>query len=114
LQSLDLNSQGHKDKLKKRLKDFLKEPSKANEQALEIVSNQENKGALEETYFGCLDFEATCDQDSSFDYPNQIIEFPLVLLNSKGDIVDEFHSFVKPTEQLSQFCIELTGISQVC
>ena len=104
LESLALSPRGHKDRLKKRLKAFLK--SSPSDLGL-------HDSVQKETYFGCLDFEATCHKDSSFDYPNQIIEFPLVLLNSKGDLVDEFHSFVKPTEPLSAFCTELTGISQV-
>jgi 3'-5' exoribonuclease 1 len=75
--------------------------------------------------------EATCEKIEgpytrlAFSYPNEIIEFPVVLLkwqrmDEEGTEwalvqVDEFHSFVRPTwnPRLSSFCSELTGISQV-
>lgn len=86
--------------------------------------------------FVCNDPEPPLDS-----YPNEIIEWPVVLLQwqrrtvaSTGDQddddnneseeeeeegwhlvqVDEFHSFVKPTwaNRLSSFCTELTGITQ--
>ncbi|KXS10407.1 Exonuclease, partial [Gonapodya prolifera JEL478] len=60
-----------------------------------------------------FDVEATCDKVP--DYPNEIIEFPVVLVCGRTlDIVDEFHSYVKPTGNptLSEFCVSLTGIQQ--
>jgi len=74
--------------------------------------------------FLVLDVEATCVEESTFDYANEIIEWPVCLLRWKDkdpygratqlEIVDEFRSFVKPTwrPQLSQFCTTLTGITQ--
>ncbi|KAI6039010.1 ribonuclease H-like domain-containing protein [Pisolithus marmoratus] len=74
--------------------------------------------------FLVLDVEATCLQGAGFDWPNEIIEWPVCLLrwkdkSSKGmasqlEVVDVFRSFVKPTwkPQLSKFCTELTGITQ--
>ncbi|TFK90933.1 hypothetical protein K466DRAFT_573941 [Polyporus arcularius HHB13444] len=74
--------------------------------------------------FLVLDVEGTCVQGSGFDYPNEIIEWPVCLLrwkdkNSRGkarvlEVVDEFRSFVRPTwrPQLSSFCTTLTGITQ--
>ncbi|EGN95998.1 hypothetical protein SERLA73DRAFT_185475 [Serpula lacrymans var. lacrymans S7.3] len=74
--------------------------------------------------FLVLDVEATCLQGAGFEWPNEIIEWPVCLMkwkdkSSKGKasqlvVVDEFRSFVKPTwrPQLSQFCTELTGITQ--
>ncbi|KIJ69481.1 hypothetical protein HYDPIDRAFT_80257 [Hydnomerulius pinastri MD-312] len=74
--------------------------------------------------FLVLDVEATCLQGAGFDWPNEIIEWPVCLLrwkdkSAKGkasqlEIVDEFRSFVKPTwrPQLSEFCTDLTGITQ--
>ncbi|TEB36140.1 hypothetical protein FA13DRAFT_1623791 [Coprinellus micaceus] len=74
--------------------------------------------------FLVLDVEATCKQGTDFDYPNEIIEFPVCLMRwkDKGDgalasrleVVDEFRTFVRPTWRptLTEFCIELTGISQ--
>ncbi|KAJ7134947.1 ribonuclease H-like domain-containing protein, partial [Mycena crocata] len=73
--------------------------------------------------FLVLDVEATCQRGADFNYPNEIIEFPVCLLRWKdrdGDkasqlqVVDEFRSFVKPSwrPSLSEFCTELTGITQ--
>lgn len=70
-------------------------------------------------YYAIIDFECTCweNQESSKDpkYPHEIIEFPVVFLNSGSlQIEFEFHAYVKPVEQpiLSSFCTELTGITQ--
>ncbi|KAG0370753.1 hypothetical protein BGZ54_004254 [Gamsiella multidivaricata] len=66
-------------------------------------------------YYLCFDVEATCETGFSFEFPNEVIEFPVVLLDgSTFEIVDEFHSYVKPTHRptLSEFCVGLTGISQ--
>ncbi|GLB35330.1 putative exonuclease [Lyophyllum shimeji] len=74
--------------------------------------------------FLVLDVEATCQQGTDFSFPNEIIEFPVCLMRWKDrlddhrasqlEVVEEFRSFVKPTWQpvLSQFCTELTGITQ--
>ncbi|KAF7338474.1 3'-5' exonuclease eri1 [Mycena venus] len=73
--------------------------------------------------FLVLDVEATCEQGTTFDYPNEIIEFPVCLMRwkdrdggtaSKLETVAEFRSFVKPSwrSNLSKFCTELTGITQ--
>ncbi|KAI9566496.1 ribonuclease H-like domain-containing protein [Boletus coccyginus] len=74
--------------------------------------------------FLVLDVEATCFRGTGFDWSNEIIEWPVCLLRwkdkslkgraSRLEIVDEFRSFVKPTwrPQLSQFCTDLTGITQ--
>ncbi|NXN08910.1 ERI2 exoribonuclease, partial [Indicator maculatus] len=73
--------------------------------------------AAAEQHFGfliVLDFEATCWRDAGRRSP-EIIEFPAVLLNtSTGDIESEFHTYVQPQEHpvLSEFCTELTGITQ--
>ncbi|XP_064529022.1 ERI1 exoribonuclease 2 [Pseudopipra pipra] len=61
-----------------------------------------------------LDFEATCWGERQQRWP-EIIEFPAVLLNtSTGEIESEFHVYVQPQEHpvLSEFCTELTGITQ--
>ncbi|KAF9974719.1 hypothetical protein BGZ73_001838 [Actinomortierella ambigua] len=66
-------------------------------------------------YYLCFDVEATCEHGHSFTFPNEVIEFPIVLLDGKTfEVVDEFHSYVKPTFRpiLSDFCTELTGIQQ--
>ncbi|KDN48897.1 hypothetical protein K437DRAFT_81984 [Tilletiaria anomala UBC 951] len=53
------------------------------------------------------------------DYPNEIIEFPVVVLRWDADAQeykqgDVFHSYVKPIwrPRLSKFCRDLTGITQ--
>lgn len=78
----------------------------------------------ERQYFLVLDVEATCVPGNDFTWPNEIIEWPVVLLTwedmdeqgyaSKLKVVDEFRSYVRPTWRpaLTQFCMSLTGISQ--
>ncbi|KAL1926193.1 hypothetical protein VTP01DRAFT_6058 [Rhizomucor pusillus] len=66
-------------------------------------------------YYLFFDVEATCEANGGFTFPNEIIEFPVVLVDGKTfEIVDEFQSYVKPSinPTLSDFCKELTGISQ--
>lgn len=66
-------------------------------------------------YYLFFDVEATCEANGGFTFPNEIIEFPVVLVDGETfDIIDEFRSYVKPTinPTLSDFCKELTGISQ--
>ncbi|KAG0270354.1 hypothetical protein DFQ27_008369 [Actinomortierella ambigua] len=66
-------------------------------------------------YYLCFDVEATCEEGHSFNFPNEVIEFPVVLLDGRTlEVIDEFHSYVKPTFRpiLSDFCTELTGIQQ--
>lgn len=60
------------------------------------------------------DFEATCES-GSVDYPHEIIEFPVVVLDTASlQVVAEFHSYVRPVmnPKLTRFCTELTGITQ--
>ncbi|XP_067260120.1 ERI1 exoribonuclease 2 isoform X2 [Chanodichthys erythropterus] len=62
-----------------------------------------------------IDFESTCWREKN-GCGQEIIEFPAVLLNvSNGAVESEFHTFVQPQEHpvLSDFCTELTGITQV-
>ncbi len=64
-------------------------------------------------HFLILDFEATCDDQAPVE-PQEIIEFPGVVLDASGDSVAEFESFVRPVEnpRLRPFCTELTSITQ--
>ncbi|KAJ7098126.1 ribonuclease H-like domain-containing protein [Mycena belliarum] len=73
--------------------------------------------------FLLVDVEATCNAGTDFSYPNEIIEFPVCLMRwtdrdgdkaSRLEVIEEFRSFIKPSwrPQLSQFCTELTGITQ--
>jgi len=65
-------------------------------------------------YYAVLDFECTCERGARA-FNHEIIEFPVVFLNARTLKVEmEFRRYVRPTEKprLSQFCTELTGISQ--
>lgn len=66
-------------------------------------------------FYAVTDFEATCWDGTPNTEMQEIIEFPVVLLNAAtGEVVDEFQTFVRPLAQprLSTFCKRLTGISQ--
>ncbi|GFR99455.1 ERI1 exoribonuclease 2 [Elysia marginata] len=66
------------------------------------------------SYLIVIDFESTCWENDKL-RPQEIIEFPAVLLNTHtGQLEDEFHFYVQPSEFpiLSSFCQQLTGISQ--
>ncbi|XP_055299820.1 ERI1 exoribonuclease 2-like [Sitodiplosis mosellana] len=66
-------------------------------------------------YIICLDFEATCWEERDSENA-EIIEFGALLLNlQSGEIDSEFHEYVQPTYRpiLSEYCISLTGITQV-
>jgi len=67
-------------------------------------------------YLLVLDFEATCGES---DFPRnqmEVIEFPTLAydLQEKKE-VGKFHEYVKPVirPQLTEFCTNLTGITQV-
>ena len=65
-------------------------------------------------YYCVLDFEATCQEGSRIN-PQEIIEFPTVLIEaSTMRVVDEFQSYVRPVHnpKLTAFCTDLTGIQQ--
>lgn len=127
--------------MKKRLKSHYKK-QKLMQSAAE--------GGPTDTYYDYIcvvDFEATCEEDNPSDFHHEIIEFPMVLINThtleivswvlgEGRIVqflsagwvlyllmfsllflqvDSFQEYVKPelNPQLSDFCVKLTGITQV-
>ena len=58
----------------------------------------------------CIDFEATCYdklEKPPIGWQPEIIEFPAVLIDlQNGNILSEFHKFVRPTEtpEISKFC----------
>ncbi|KAL7416060.1 ribonuclease H-like domain-containing protein [Mrakia frigida] len=86
--------------------------------------------------FLVLDIEGTCESGKSFDFPNEVIEFPVVLVkwrpiaaasssSSSSDpqplhhqqelyVVDTFQTYVRPTwrPKLTLFATSLTGITQ--
>jgi 3'-5' exoribonuclease 1 len=66
-------------------------------------------------YYLVFDVEGTCDVESGFDYANEIIEFPVILVDGQTmEKIDTFHRYVRPQlhPKLTEFCIQLTGISQ--
>lgn len=89
-----------------------------------VAQKQDHRVKQPYDAFLVLDVEATCEEGTGFEWPNEIIEWPVCLMRWKDkseqgkacqlEIVDEFRSFVKPTwrPQLSQFCTDLTGITQ--
>jgi len=65
-------------------------------------------------YILVIDFECTCTNDNSLELM-EIIEFPIIVIDvKKREIANTFTSFVKPTVNpiLSEFCTQLTGITQ--
>lgn len=97
------------------------------EEGIEMIKEPTiDRTFVKQTYeaFLVLDVEATCMPGTDFNYPNEIIEWPVVLLRwrdkdaagraNKLEVVDQFRSFVKPTwrPSLSPFCTALTGITQ--
>ncbi|XBJ04811.1 hypothetical protein VPH35_023690 [Triticum aestivum] len=66
-------------------------------------------------YFVVLDFEATCEKGARI-YPQEIIEFPSVLVDGATGDLDpaEFRTYVRPQYHpaLTDFCRDLTGIRQ--
>lgn len=65
--------------------------------------------------FICVyDFECNCSKDLSEIKFNEIIEFPVVIVDVKQmKVAHVFHTYVRPTaeEQITPFCTELTGIT---
>lgn len=106
-----LDTRGVKDVMKKRLKNYYKK------QKLSLMQSVTEGGPTDAYYdfIGVVDFEATCEQDNPLDFTHEIIEFPMVLFNTRTlDIEDSFQEYVRPevNTQLSEFCIKLTGITQ--
>ncbi|SAM01558.1 hypothetical protein [Absidia glauca] len=114
LASMGLETKGHKPELKKRLRNAQKKLDNKDKNAQAQAKRSDIK-IQPFDYYLFFDVEATCVVDGGFEYPNEIIEFPVVLVDGQTfEIVDEFRSYVKPTinSTLSDFCINLTGITQ--
>ncbi|XP_075718432.1 3'-5' exoribonuclease 1 isoform X2 [Rhinoderma darwinii] len=105
LTELKMDTRGVKDVLKKRLKNYYKKQK---------LKESSDTNAYYD-YICVIDFEATCEEGNASDYIHEIIEFPIVLVNTGTlEIEDTFQCYVKPEikQQLSDFCINLTGITQ--
>lgn len=101
-----LNSKGVKEVLSRRLKNYYRKQRMKDES----IGTQCFKHLI------VIDFEATCESGRNPDYLHEIIEFPAILVKAEtGEIIGQFHSYCQPTlnPMLSEFCISLTGISQV-
>ncbi|XP_071797658.1 ERI1 exoribonuclease 2-like [Asterias amurensis] len=91
---------------------LLRRHSSATQQSRDV--RKVKKTNQEFAYLIVIDFESTCWKEKR-NGGQEIIEFPAVLLNtSTGSVESEFHTYVLPEEntQLSEFCTELTGITQ--
>ena len=72
-----------------------------------------SSSAAQPRYLLVLDFEATCGDSIK---TQEIIEFPTLLYDFHEDnIAATFHEYVRPIAHptLTEFCTELTGITQV-
>ncbi|XP_067114414.1 3'-5' exoribonuclease 1 isoform X1 [Osmerus mordax] len=109
LAALKLDTRGVKDVLRKRLKSHYKK--------LKLMQSVAEGGSTDTYYdYICVvDFEATCEESNPFEFTHEIIEFPIVLIDTHTlQITDSFQEYVKPevNTQLSDFCVKLTGITQ--
>ncbi len=63
-----------------------------------------------------IDLEATCwERNEKNKHPySEIIEICAIAINASFEIIDEFSELIKPKvePELSEYCIELTGITQ--
>lgn len=109
LVELKLDTRGVKDVMKKRLKSYYKQQKLKQSVAVDEPTNAYYD------FICVVDFEATCEEDNPTDFKHEIIEFPIVLINTHTmEIEDSFQEYVKPevNTQLSDFCVKLTGITQ--
>ncbi|XP_038615478.1 3'-5' exoribonuclease 1 [Tachyglossus aculeatus] len=107
LSEFKLETRGVKDVLKKRLKNYYKKQK--------LMQKEDGPTADYYDYICVIDFEATCEEGNPPEFIHEIIEFPIVLLNTHTlEIEDTFQQYVRPeiNTQLSDFCINLTGITQ--
>lgn len=105
---LNLCVRGSCEVLRKRLK--------SHYQTLLLNEANVNSTRYYYPYYVVIDFEATCEEKRSRSgHMHEIIEFPAVLIDAEAlNIKDTFHEYVKPFKNniLSEYCKELTGISQ--
>lgn len=61
-----------------------------------------------------MDLEATCDENRDSGLVKEIIEIGAVKVDEKGNILDSYDSFVRPSfsTTLTPFCTQLTSITQ--
>lgn len=131
LDDLGLDTKGKKADLKLRLKKAIRNGGSSPSSSPDGAGSGETAWEPEFDTFLVLDVEATCEatrkyrnishgyETGSFQYPNEIIEFPVVLLRWNEDrheleTAAVFHSYVRPTfrPRLTKFCRDLTGVTQ--
>ncbi|KAJ3053687.1 3'-5' exoribonuclease 1 [Rhizophlyctis rosea] len=81
----------------------------------EVGKPKHHDGPQPYDYFCVIDVEATCEEGGDWEYSNEIIEFPVILIDGYTyEVLGEFHEYVRPVINpiLSPFCKELTGITQ--
>ena len=82
----------------------------------QVFTNNKSKELLFNQPFDFIcvyDFECNCSKDKSEIAFNEIIEFPVVIVDVKAQSVKSiFHTYVRPTAEstITPFCTELTGI----
>ena len=83
LEDLGLDSRGHKPELKKRLRKAKKKISKESPADSPVIESTEADQPPKQPfdYYLFFDVEATCDEGGGFEYPNEIIEFPIILVD---------------------------------
>ncbi|KAI5054872.1 hypothetical protein GOP47_0030017 [Adiantum capillus-veneris] len=90
------------------------EPTITTEKS-EVLASVSSKAAQEFDYVVVIDFEATCDKNMEKLKPQEIIEFPSVLVDCRRlTLGDCFQTYVRPEHHpiLTDFCTHLTGIQQ--
>ncbi|CDS01309.1 uncharacterized protein SPSC_01922 [Sporisorium scitamineum] len=131
LHDLGLDTKGKKVDLRTRLRKAIRNGSNSPPTTLDESKDADTTWEPEFDTFLVLDVEATCEttrkyrnlqhgfETGSFQYPNEIIEFPVVLLrwnkdSHQLDTAGVFHSYVRPTfrPRLTKFCRDLTGVNQ--
>lgn len=131
LHDFGLDTKGKKADLRLRLKKAIRNASDSPPAAAGQSQNEDTRWEPEFDTFLVLDVEATCEatrkyrnlqhgyETGCFQYPNEIIEFPVVVLrwnadSQQLDTIGVFHSYVRPTfrPRLTRFCRDLTGVTQ--
>ncbi|CAH1762460.1 8460_t:CDS:2 [Entrophospora sp. SA101] len=112
LVTLGLNSKGHRDVLVKQsftntesdYARFINPQPTCNITEKNEITNKKNQQPY--NYYICFDVEATCEKEGGFDYQNEIIEFPALLLDSNTfeiEITDVSPTFPEVLDKFQEF-----------
>eukprot|EP01147_Barroeca_monosierra_P002623 gene2623-5525_t len=111
-QAFGLQLKGSTKQLRIQLKKFA--TSRFGHRPSSTQTETKPKRRVEARYICVVDFEATCEENDA-NFPNEIIEFPVVIVDvQKKEIIEKVQFYCRPklNPVLSSFCIELTGITQ--